>query len=149
MALAITAKSSELALHFETATPGTYSAAGACGITDFEFTMSNETAESMIPDCDDETKPYVKEREVIASEWSLSGTGVWAQTSHEALLQWWKTGAVRNVRIVYAKAAVGDVEFVTGPAILTSITHAKVKGQRVTAQINIVSAGDVTLVDQT
>jgi predicted secreted protein len=147
MALAVTAKFAEMSLHVETSTPGSYAA--VCGLVDVEITHTVEVAEALIPDCDNEALPHVKERETISTEWSASASGVWAQSSHEMILQWALTGAVKNVRLVYAKASVGDVEFVTGPAILTSLTHSRTKGQRVSAALQIVSAGAVTLVDQT
>jgi predicted secreted protein len=147
MPLATTAKFAEMALHLETSTPGTYAA--ICGLVGVEFTFTNETGEAMIPDCGNDALPMEIEREVIATDWSATATGVWAQESHEALLQWALTGATRNVRFVYAKAKVGDVEFITGPAILASLTHAREKGQRVSASLSLVKAGAVALVDQT
>lgn len=146
MALATTAKFSEMALHLETSTPGTYAA--ICGLVGVEFTFTNETADAQIPDCSDESLPHEIQREVVSTDWSVSATGVWSQESHEAILQWALTGAVKNVRMIYSKAAVGDVEFITGPAILTSLGHAREKGQRVSASLQIVKAGAVTTTDQ-
>jgi predicted secreted protein len=146
MALATTAKFSEMALHIETGTPGPYAA--VCGLVGVEFTISNETADSQIPDCGDESLPHEIIRETVSTDWSASATGVWASESHEAMLQWALTGATKNVRIIYSKAAVGDVVFVTGPAILTSLSHAREKGQRITAAIQLVKAGAVTTTDQ-
>lgn len=146
MTLATTAKFSEMALHVETNTPGTYAA--VCGLVDVEFTFTSETADAQIPNCADESLPHEIMREVVATDWSASASGVWAQTSHEMLMQWALTGATKNVRFIYTKAAVGDVEFITGPAILTSLTHARSKGQRVSASLQIVKAGPVTTTDQ-
>lgn len=147
MPLATTAKFSEMALHWETSPPNTYAA--ICGLIGVEFTFTNETAEALIPDCGNDSAPLQIEREVVSTDWSASATGVWAQESHEALLQWALTGAIKNVRFVYTKAAVGDVEFITGPAILTSLSHSREKGQRVMASLQIVKAGAVTTTDQT
>jgi hypothetical protein len=63
-------------------------------------------------------------------------------------MQWKLTGVTKNVRLVYGAAATGDVEFVTGPALLTNLTHARAKGQVVTAALQIVGAGAVTTTDQ-
>jgi predicted secreted protein len=147
MALATTAKFNEMALHLETNTPGTYAA--ICGLVGVEFTFTNETGEAMIPDCGNDALPMEIERETISTDWSASATGVWSAESHEVLLQWAITGAVKNVRFIYSKAAVGDVEFITGPAILTSLSHAREKGQRVSASLSLVKAGAVATTDQT
>ncbi len=143
---ATTARFHEMALHLETATPGTYAA--VCGLIGCEFTFTSETADAQIPNCTNEALPHEIVREVISTDWSCSATGVWARESHERLLQWALTGAIVNVRFIYTAAAVGDVEFITGPAILTSLTHSREKGQRVSAQLQIVKAGAVTTTDQ-
>ena len=146
MSLATTMRFHEMALHLETATPGTFTP--ICGLVGSEFTFTNETAEAQIPNCVNEALPHEIVREVVSTDWSVSASGVWSRESHERLYQWYATGAIINVRFIYQAAAVGDVEFITGPAILTSLTHAREKGQRVSAALNIVKAGPVTTVDQ-
>ena len=85
---------------------------------------------------------------MISTDWSCSASGVWARESHERLWQWYNTGAIVNVRFIYTAAAVGDVEFITGPAILRSLTHAREKGSRVSAELQLIKAGAVTTTDQ-
>lgn len=147
MARATTAKFEEMFLEVETATPGTY--ARVCGLVDLEVTFTVNTDETLVPDCDDESLPLSITRAGISTEWSASGTGVWAQSSHEMLMQWWNLASVKNIRLVYSKASVGDVEYVAGAALMTSLAHARAKGQQVSAAVEIVSAGPVTLTDQT
>jgi hypothetical protein len=61
----------------------------------------------------------------------------------------WAQGAVKNIRIGYTAADTGDVEFVAGPAIMTTLTNTRTKGQKVSAEIELVGAGARTLTDQT
>jgi predicted secreted protein len=143
---ATTARFHEMALHLETATPGTYAA--ICGLIGVTFTFTSETADAQIPNCTNEALPHEIVREVISTDWSCSATGVWARESHERLLQLALTGAIVNARFIYTAAAVGDVEFITGPAILTSLSHSREKGQRVSAELQFVKAGAVTTTDQ-
>jgi predicted secreted protein len=148
MTAAVTAKYEELYLEVEfTASSGTYTK--VCGLTDLTISYTNNVETTEVPDCDDESLPHTVERAVKSNEWSASGAGVWAQTSHENMFQWWKGGAAKNVRIGYTKASVGDVELVAGAAILASLEHARAKGQKVTASVSIVSSGVVTTTDQT
>lgn len=141
MALATTAKFEELVLELETSTPGTY--AKICGLIGVTINWSSEVEETEVPDCSDESLPLVKEKVVRSTDWSVSANGVWAQSSHEELFQWSKGGTAKNIRISYAKAAVGDVELVVGSALLTSLTHERAKGQKVTAAIELTAATSV------
>jgi hypothetical protein len=146
MARATTMKFEELTLEVETTTPGTY--AKVCGLIDVTVTFTVATAEAMVPDCDDESLPLAMEREVVSTDWSVSATGVWAQESHEQMIQW-SQGAVENIRIGFTGADTGDVEFIAGPAIMTTLTVARTKGQKVSQEIELVGAGARTLTDQT
>ena len=145
MARATTMKFEEMTLEVETNTPGTY--AKLCGLIDVTVTFTVATAEAMVPDCDNEALPLLMEREVVSTDWSVSASGVWARESHETMIQW-AQGAKRNIRIGYSGAAVGDVEFIVGAAIMTTLTNARVKGAKVTAEIELVGAGARTLTDQ-
>lgn len=135
MAKAVTEKFDEMVLEVETATPGTY--AKLCGLVEVEVTRTANVQTTQVPDCDDESKPHEVEREVESLEVTVSATGVWAQSSHETMIAWFYSGASKNVRIGNLKASVGDTEYETGRALLTNLGHARTKGQKVSASINI------------
>jgi predicted secreted protein len=147
MARATTAAFHQMFLEVETSSPGTY--ARICGLVGTSFTFTTNTAETETPDCDDESLPHVLTRTGTTIDWSASGTGVWASQSHEMIKQWWLTAATKNVRLVYSSAATGDIEYIAGPAILTSHGNERVKGEQVSMSIELVSAGAVTTTDQT
>lgn len=142
MALAVTQKYEEFVLEVETDTPGTY--ATICGLIDVEIsrTMSVDTVE--IPDCADESIPLSIERQARSIEVTMSGTGVWAQTSHEMLQDWFYSSATKNIRLGNLKASTGDTEYETGPALLTNLSNSRTKGQVVTASISIEFDGTPT-----
>lgn len=146
MARATTEKFEEMVLELETSTPGTY--ARICGMVGVEVTRTANVATTEVPDCDDESLPHAVEKAVMSLDVSATGTGVWAQSSHETLMAWFYGGTTKNARLGHLKAASGDTEYETGPALLTQLNHARTKGQKVTANITIQFSGTPTLTDQ-
>ena len=140
---ATTEKFSELVLELETA-PGSGTFARICGLIDAEVSRSANVDEAEVPDCDDENLPLEIEKEVRSVDVSVSGTGVWAQESHESLLDWFYSSGAINIRIGNLNAAVGDTEYETGPALLTSLGQSRTKGQKVAASIEISFDGTPT-----
>lgn len=143
MAVATTEKFEELVLELETApSSGTY--ARICGLIDVEITRSAQVDTAEIPDCSDESLPLSVERQVRSIEVNVSATGVWAQESHEQLMDWFYSSAPLNIRIGNLNAAVGDTEYETGPALLTSLGQSRTKGQKVSASLEIQFDGTPT-----
>jgi predicted secreted protein len=140
MTRAVTAKYEELVLEVEfTASSGTYTA--VCGLTDVTINRTSNVDETEIPDCDDESLPLAIERAVRSQSVSVSASGVWALSSHEAMMDWWYSGATKVARVRNVKAAndgtSGDTTHETGPALLTTLNNSRTKGQKVTAEIEI------------
>lgn len=146
MALAVTAKYDQLTLEVETDTPGTY--AKVCGMKDFNVDGNLALDEDEVPDCADESLP----NSVVVSPRSItvgvSGTGVWAQTSHDMMLKWNRLAQKKNVRITYGNASVGDVSTETGGAYLTKLTNSRTKGKVVACEIEIRFDGVPVTVDK-
>lgn len=138
MARAVTAKYEEFVLEVEFVT-GTWSR--ICGLTDVSITRQSQIDTTEVPDCSDESLPLAVERAVRSQEVMVSGTGVWALASHERMMDWWYGGTVLPARIRNAKAnadgVVGDTISETGPAILVTLSNARTKGQKVTAEVEI------------
>lgn len=146
MALAETMKYDQLTLEVETDTPGTY--AKVCGMKDFTVDGNLAMDEDEVPDCADESLPnsvVVSPRSVTVA---VSGTGVWAKTSHDMMHKWNRLAQRKNVRITYGLAAVGDVYTETGPAYLTKLSAGRTKGKVVTAEIEIRFDGVPTAADR-
>lgn len=146
MTLAVTEKFEEMILEVETITPGTY--AKICGLTDVTISRTANMDTVEIPDCDDESLPLSVERQVRNVEVSISATGVWAQSSQDMLKTWFYSGATKNIRLRDTKASVGDVETEAGPALLSNLTNSRTKGQKVTAEIEIMFSGTPTRTDK-
>ena len=147
MAKAITEKFEEMTLELEGATAGQY--AIIAGLIGVEVTRQAEVETVEIPDATDESLPLYKEKGVKSVEVSVSATGVWAQSSHKALMDWFYSGQTKNIRIGNLKAASGAPKYETGPALLTNLGHAREKGQRVSASITIEFDGTPTITNAT
>lgn len=141
MAKAITEKFEQLVLRHEV-TPGTFSR--LCGLVGVTVTRTAEVDTVEVPDCDDESLPLSVEKSVRSMTVSISAEGVWAQQSHEVMMDWLYSGAAKNVQIENANAAVGDTQFETAPGLLTELTHSREKGQVVQASIQIELVGTPT-----
>ena len=141
MALATTQKYEQLVL--ETSEDGT-TWTRICGLIDVEITRTANIDSAEVPDCDDESLPLSIERQVRSVEFSASGTGVWAQESHETLMDWFYSSASKRARIGNLGAAIGDTEYETGYAYLTNLSNSRTKGQKVTANIELMFDGTPT-----
>lgn len=142
MALATTEKYEELVIEISDDDGVTWTR--ICGMIDAEVTRTANLDTAEIPDCDDESLPLSVERQVRSLEFSVSGTGVWAQESHETLMDWFYSSAAQDVRVGNLNAAVGDTEYETGTAYLTNLSNSRTKGQKVTASIEFQFDGTPT-----
>lgn len=141
MAVATTQKYEQLVL--ETSEDGS-TWTRICGLIDVEITRTANMDTAEVPDCADESLPLSIERQVRSIEFSVSGTGVWAQESHETLMDWFYSSASKRARIGNLNAAIGDTEYETGYAYLTSLSNSRTKGQKVTASIELMFDGTPT-----
>lgn len=140
MTRAVTAKYEELVVEVEfTPESGTYVA--VCGIMDATVNRNSNIDTSEVPDCDDESLPLEVQREVRSQEVTISGSGVWALSSHENMLDWWYSAATLNARVRNAKASadgsVGDTYLEAGAALLSQLNNGRTKGQKVSAEIQV------------
>ncbi len=136
MARATTENFAQMIVEVEwVASSGTY--AKVCGLTSRGVSRVSNMTSSSIPDCDDETLPAAIGKSVDSQEVTISGSGVWASESHGKMMDWFYSGATKNVRIQNVLAASGDTEYETGPAYLTNLSNSVERGQKVTAEISI------------
>lgn len=147
MARATTENFSQMVIEVEwVASSGVYSR--WCGLTSRGVNRQSNMSTSEVPDCDDETLPAAVERAVQSQEVTISGSGVWAAESNGKALDWWYSGATKNVRIQNVNAQSGDTEFETGAAYLVQVSNQAERGQKVTADISIEFDGLPTRTDK-
>lgn len=109
-----------------------------CGMVGVTVTRSAQFDSTEVPaDCDDESLPLRVEKAIRTVEVSVSADGVWAQQSHGEMMDWFYSGASKQVRIGNLNAAVGDTEYESGPAFISTLTNQRTKGQKVTANLEL------------
>lgn len=135
MTRATTEEFDEMVLEVLTQAPSTFSR--ICGLIDVTITRTANIDNAEVPDCDDESLPLSLEKSVRSVEVNVSGTGVWAQESHEMLMDWFYSSEKKTIRIGNLNAGVGDTEYETGSAILVSLGQSRTKGQKVQATVEI------------
>lgn len=136
MAKPVTSEFHQMVVEMETETPGTWTK--ICGINSRGINRTHNMTTTEVPgDCDDESLPAVVERSIQSSEVTITGSGVWARQSHEMMIDWWYSGVKKNIRVQHVNANVGDTEYETGMAFLTSLNNTVEKGQKVSAEISI------------
>lgn len=108
-----------------------------CGLTSKGISFNSDPTETEVPDCSDEDLPAYKEKGVKAYDITMTGSGMWSKEAHGTILDWWKSGAAKNIKVQYMQAEVGDDEFIQGPAILLSIGNSVEKGGRLSADLSI------------
>jgi len=109
-----------------------------CGLIGVTINRSTSFDTTELPaDCDDESLPLVVAKQPRSKEVSVSAEGVWSQHSHEVVMDWFYDGTAKHVRIGNQKAAIGDTQYETGLAYLSTLNNARTKGQRVSASIQI------------
>ncbi|WP_043620495.1 phage tail tube protein [Ensifer sp. ZNC0028] len=136
MTRAVTENFHEMVVEVET-TPGSGVFAKLCGLTSRTTNRTSNMSTSEVPDCDNEALPAAVERAVQSQEVTISGTGVWAAQSHGTMMDWWYSGATKNIRVGHLKAEPGDTEYETGPAYLVTLNNTAERGAKVTAEIEI------------
>ena len=145
MAQAVTEKYEEMVLEVEfdpIGSPGTYTT--VCGLVDVTISRTANVDTQEVPDCDDESLPLSIERQVRSIEVTVSGTGVWAQSSQGRLKDWFYSSTTLEARLKDTKASSGDTEIESGPALLTNFSNSRTKGQKVSAEIEILFDGTPT-----
>jgi hypothetical protein len=116
---------------------GTLVWAKVCGITSRTVNRTTTMQQTEVPDCADETLPNSIEKSVQSQEETIAGTGVWAAESHGLVLNWWRTGTRKSIRVGNIKALAGTPKYEYGPAYLTQVNNVAEKGQKVTSDIQI------------
>lgn len=119
------------------AAPATFAWSKICGITSRTVNRTTTMQSTEIPDCSDETLPNSIEKSVQSQEQTISGTGVWAAQSHGTMMDWWRLGTRKTVRVGNLKALTGTVIYEYGPAFLTQLNNTAEKGPKVTSEIQI------------
>lgn len=113
-----------------------------CGLTSKNLTITKNLAEVAIPDCDDPDAPFWMERDVESMSAAITGDGVLAAEAEDV----WNDAMYSTDPV----DATVSIEFTTGIRTFSGKWHmntyqmAAQQGQKVTANISMLSAGQIT-----
>lgn len=119
-----------------------------CGVTQKDISYDSDTVETEMPDCSDEDLPAYKNVGVKAVSVKIDCSGKWTKESHGKILDWWKLAGPKNVKVQYVQAAVGDTEYIAGPAILANLKHSVGKGANVDGSFSLMFTAMPTFTDK-
>ena len=120
-----------------------------CGLVGVSISRSAQFDTTEVPaDCNDESLPLRVERAIRTVEVTVSADGVWERNAHQTILDWFYSGASKQIRLGHLNVLVGNTQYESGPAILSSYNNQRTKGQKVTAAIEIQFDGTPTRIDK-
>lgn len=110
----------EFVLEVAPTTPGVY--VKLCGITGRSVNRSLNIQETEVPkDCGDESLGTEVRLSPGALAVGVDGTAKWARESHQVMMDWIYLKQRLPCRLRHANAAVGDTEFESGYAYMTTL----------------------------
>lgn len=122
MALPVRAYRKDIALMvaFNPQTPAAFTT--FCGATGVSFSLTNEIQTERVADCDDLEAAIQTVKSYGAQDVSISINGTWARQNHNLAFRWAKDQLTLPFRLHFANAAVGDIEYLDGVAMLRDFT---------------------------
>ena len=135
MAQPTTSKFSEFVIFVGDGATPTEAFTKLCGLTSKGLSITNNTATTAVPDCDDEDLPAFEEEAIVSQSFPVTGTGVFTQEDQKTLLDWALNGEVKNIRVQPGEGTTGDVDYYQGPAILANLGLSVERGQKLSAQM--------------
>ena len=118
--------------------------AAPCGFTEKAFTLSADTSDTNIPDCDNPDLPTWKGRDIVSQSAEVSGQGVMAAEAMPTWRAWFLSGAGRNLRILISGSGASGGGYWAGSFKLTALELGATLGEKVKCNVTAVSDGAVT-----
>ncbi len=116
-----------------------------CGLIDVTIRRQANLDSAEVPDCDDESLPLSLEKEVRSVEFFVDAQdAIWSQESHQVLMDWFYSSAVKRCRVGHLAAASGDTQYEEGQGYLTTFDDSRAKGRKVQRTIAIEFDGTPT-----
>lgn len=111
-----------------------------CGLTTRGFTLSANSNEVQVPDCDDPDAPAWVERAVATMSGQVTGNGVMAKESFTLWRDWALSGLAKNARVQLVEPGMG---YYSGAFILSNFQLSGDNGDKVKVDITMDSDGQV------
>ena len=113
-----------------------------CGITTKGLQRTNQTGDTTVWDCEDPDAPPIIERDILAGDWTISGSGQAVLAELDRLED--ALAVPSNWRLVLYGTGTTVVRTYTGNAIMTDLTINAVNGQRAEVSLTLTGNGVLT-----
>lgn len=110
-----------------------------CGITTKGLSRTNQTGDTTVWDCTDPDAAPVIERDILAGDWSMSGSGQAVMAELDRLEDALQTAS--TWQIVFYGTGTTIARKYTGSAIMTELTINAVNGARAEVSLSLVGNG--------
>lgn len=107
------------------------------------FSVTANTNDSNVPDCDDPETPPWLEREVASKSATISGAGTLHAPDQELFFEWLESGVPKNVQVITNIAGASGGMIYTAAYLCTQFDITGDFGTKVQANITLVSSGAV------
>lgn len=129
----------------DTDSPGVFTA--PCGFREKSLTITAETSETNVPDCDNPEDPAWIERAVTALSAAVNGNGVMAMASLTTWRTWMLAANARTVRVELNDTGANGGGYYEGDALIVSLGHEAALGTeagKVQLPVQLLSTGEWT-----
>lgn len=146
MAQPITSRFGKFVISMEdpTGSPGTYIA--PCGFTDKSLTLSADTNDQQIPDCDDPDAPFWVAREVASLSAAISGRGLLALENWDEWRTVFLAAVSHSYRVQLNELLANNGGYFQGNFIISSLALGAAIGTKTTIDVTMASDGALTWV---
>lgn len=115
--------------------------AAPCGLTQNTMTISTNSNETVIPDCDDPDLAAWAITDILSLKMELGGQGILDIAARPVWEDWAMSGLEKNVRFIYGVTLANFGGYYAAPAVLTNYQVTSQRGNRATLQTSIVFNG--------
>lgn len=131
------------------ATPEVFDTDLTCALITKTFSLTTDSNQVTVPDCDDPDKPAWNLTEITAKSLAVSGSGVLKTSANAAWFDWFDSGDPKNCRIALSIPAADGGGYFAAPMKLTSYELTGERGNKIQMEVSMQSDGAVTWVPAT
>lgn len=141
MAPPITVKSGKMLILIGDGATPTEGFTAPCGLNTKGFTLSANSNEVQVPDCDDPDAPAWIERAVATMTGQITGAGVMAKESFTLWRDWALSGQTKNARVQIDEPGMG---YYAGRFLLSNFALSAELGNKIQVDVTLDSDGAIT-----
>lgn len=118
--------------------------AAPCGFTEKGLTLTAETRQSTVPDCDNPDAPAWTESDIVSRSAAINGSGLLAKQSTKAWSDFYFSNDAKNCKVTLPGLAADGGGTYTGKFRLTSFEITGTLGEKNQVSVALESTGPIT-----